>query len=60
MKMHKTEMRNPESMNMDKMSTEEMASLVITANYDAVKAVENASKTIAEAIDAVAAAFIID
>lgn len=60
MKMHKTEMRNHESMNMDKMSTEEMARLVITANYDAVKAVENASKTIAEAIDAVAAAFLSD
>lgn len=53
----KTEMRNPLSMAMDKMNTEEMARLVITANYDAVKAVENASSSIADAIDAIAVAF---
>ena len=50
-------MRNPLSKNMDKMNTEEMARLVITANYDAVKAVENASYEIAKAIDAVVSAF---
>lgn len=53
----KTEMRNPLSKNMDKMSTEEMTRLVVTANYDAVKAVENAVEQIARAVDAVAAAF---
>ena len=53
----KTEMRNPLSMNMDKMSTEEMARLVICANYDAVRAVENAAASISLAIDAIADAF---
>lgn len=53
----KTEMRNAASMNMDKMSTEEMAKLVITANYEAVKAVEDASSSIAKAIDAISVAF---
>ncbi len=53
----RTEMRNPASMHMDKMSTEEMARLVITANYDAVRAVENAAPEIAKAIDAIAEAF---
>ena len=57
MKIPKTEMRNPASMNMDKMSSEEMAKLVITANYEAVKAVENAANAIAIAVDAVAEAF---
>ena len=57
MNIPKTEMRNPLSMNMDKMNTEEMARLVIAANYDAVKAVENASPAIAEAVDAIAIAF---
>ena len=50
-------MRNPASMHLDKMGTEEMARLVITANYDAVKAVENAAADIAKAIDAIAEAF---
>ena len=57
MSIPKTEMRNPASMNMDKMSSEEMARLVITANYDAVKAVENAAGAIANAVDAIAEAF---
>lgn len=52
-----TEMRNPASMNMDKMSTEEMARLVICANYEAVRAVENAAESIAKAVDAIAFAF---
>jgi N-acetylmuramic acid 6-phosphate etherase len=52
-----TEMRNQASMNMDKMSTEEMARLVICANYDAVRAVENAAESIAKAVDAIAYAF---
>ena len=53
----KTEMRNPLSMNMDKMDTVELARLIITANYDAVRAAENAAASVAEAIDAVAKAF---
>ena len=53
----KTEMRNPLSMNMDKMSTEQMARLVISANYDAVRAVENAASDITLAIDEIAKAF---
>ena len=44
-------------MQMDKMSSEEMARLVITANYDAVKAVENAAESVAKAVDAIATAF---
>ena len=50
-------MRNPLSTHMDKMSTEEMARLVITANYEAVRAVEDASPAIARAVDAIAEAF---
>lgn len=57
MSMLKTEMRNPESKNMDKMNTTDMARLVISANYEAVKAAEDAAESIAEAIDAIAAAF---
>lgn len=53
----KTEMRNPESMNLDKMSTTDMARLVIRANYDAVRAVEDATESVAVAIDAIAKAF---
>ena len=53
----KTEMRNPASTHMDKMSSEEMARLVITANYDAVKAAEAAAPAVAKAIDAIAEAF---
>ena len=57
MSITRTEMRNPASTHMDQMSTEEMAKLVITANYEAVKAVENASQSIAQAVDAIATAF---
>ena len=57
MSIPRTEMRNPLSTHMDKMSTEEMARLVIRANYDAVKAAEDAAADIARAIDAVANAF---
>ena len=53
----RTEMRNPNSMHMDKMSSEELARLVITANYDAVRAVEAAAPQIAKAVDAIVAAF---
>jgi len=57
MNVPRTEMRNPKSMNMDKMSTEDMARLVITANYEAVKAAEDAAADIARAVDAIAEAF---
>ena len=57
MSIARTEMRNPESMHMDGMTTEDMARLVICANYEAVKAVENAADSIAKAIDAVVDAF---
>ena len=57
MSVPKTEMRNPDSLNMDKMQSEEMALLVIRANYDAVRACEKASAQIAKAIDAIANAF---
>lgn len=53
----KTEMRNPSSMNMDKMCSEEMARLVIRANYDAVRAAEDAKDDISKAIDAIAESF---
>lgn len=57
MSIQKTEMRNPQSMHMDKMSTEDMARLVITSNYDAVRAAEAACESIAMAIDAITHAF---
>jgi N-acetylmuramic acid 6-phosphate etherase len=57
MSIAKTEMRNPKSIHMDKMSTGEMARLVISANYDAVRAVEDAAESIALAVDAIAEAF---
>ena len=57
MNLSKTEARNPHSMNMDKMSSEEMARLVIAANYEAVKAVEDAAASIAKAVDAITEAF---
>ena len=57
MSIPRTEMRNPESMPLDKMSTEEMARLLISANHDAVDAALAASREIAMAIDAIAEAF---
>ena len=57
MSISKTEERNPLSMHLDKMSTTDMARLVISANYDAVRAVENAAESIAVAVDAIALAF---
>lgn len=57
MSIPKTEMRNPNSTHMDKMSTVAMARLVIRSNYDAVRAVEDAADSIAVAVDAVSKAF---
>ena len=58
MSIQKTEMRNPSSMQMDKMETVEMARLVITANSEAVRAVEDAAESIARAVDVIAEAFL--
>ena len=53
----KTEMRNPKSTHMDRMTSEDMAQLVIESNYEAVRAVEAARSEIAHAIDVVTKAF---
>ena len=50
-------MRNPLTMNFDKMSTEEMVSVMTLENANAVRAVEAASGSIAKTIDTVAEAF---
>lgn len=57
MSIQSTEKRNPLSMHMDTMDTLDMARLVISANHEAVSAVERAAESIATAIDAVACAF---
>ncbi len=44
-------------MHMDSMDTEDMARLVISANYEAVKAAEDAVSFIAKAVDEIAEAF---
>ncbi len=49
--MHKTEMRNPNTMNIDKATTEEMLNCIQTENYNAVKAIEPAMADIAKACD---------
>ena len=51
--MLKTEQRNPKSTHIDKMSTLEMVKLMSEENYVAVKAVEDAAESIAEAVDAI-------
>ena len=49
--MHKTEMRNPNTMNIDKATTEEMLNCIQAENYNAVKAIEAAIPDIAKACD---------
>ena len=49
--MLKTEMRNEKTTHIDKMSTKEMLELINEANYEAVKAVENAAPQIEKAIE---------
>lgn len=51
--MHKTEMRNEFSKGLDRMTTLEMISVMNRENYNAVKAVEDASAEIAAAIDVI-------
>ena len=55
--MLKTEMRNPNTMHIDKMTSLEMAKVMARENYRAVEAVEEQVETIAKAIDLVAGAF---
>lgn len=57
MSIAKTEMRNPASMHMDQMDTMDMARLVVTANYEAVRAVEEALPALSQAIEAISKAF---
>lgn len=52
--MQKTEMRNEHSRGLDKMTTLEMISVMNQENYNAVKAVEEASNEIAAAIHVIA------
>ena len=49
-----TEKRNENTMHIDKMSTLDMVKLMSEENYVAVKAVEDAAQSIAEAVDAIA------
>lgn len=55
--MLKTEMRNPNTMHIDKMTSLEMATVMARENYRAAAAVEAQVETIAKAIDLVADAF---
>ena len=55
--MLKTEMRNPNTMHFDKMSSAEQVAAMCRENQNAVLAVEKAAPEIAKAVDAVAAAF---
>lgn len=56
-KMLRTEMRNPYTMNFDKMSTSEMVAAMCRENMNAALAVEAASAQIGAAVDVVAEAF---
>ena len=55
--MLKTEQRNPNTTHIDKMTTAEMVSAIAKENYNAAKAVEEASEDIAKAVDAITEAF---
>ena len=55
--MIRTEMRNPRTTHIDRMTTEEMVSLIAKENYAVVKAVEEQTKAIAAAVDAVSNSF---
>ena len=55
--MLKTEQRNPNTTHIDKMTTAEMVAAIAAENYNAAKAVEEASADIAKAIDAITEAF---
>lgn len=53
--MLKTEMRNPKTTHLDRMSTAEMLSVIQEENYNAVKAVGECLEAIGKAVDAVTA-----
>lgn len=55
--MLKTEMRNPRTTHIDRMTSEEMVALIAKENYAVVKAVEKQTKPIAAAVDAVSETF---
>ncbi len=55
--MLRTEMRNPRTTHIDKMTSEEMVELIAKENYAVVTAVENEAKNIAAAVDAVSETF---
>lgn len=55
--MLKTEMRNPNTMHIDKMTSREMVAAMSRENYRAVEAVEEQLDTIAQAVDMIASAF---
>lgn len=55
--MLKTEMRNPKSTHIDKMSTIDMVNLIAEENILAVKAVQNAAESIAKAVEEVTKSF---
>ena len=51
--MLRTELRNPKTMHIDKMTTKEMVEVMALENYNAVQAVQAASNEIATAVDAI-------
>ena len=55
--MPKTEMRNPNTMHIDKMSSLEMAQAMSRENFRAAEAVEEQLEVIAKAVDLIADAF---
>ena len=55
--MLKTEQRNESTTHIDKMTTAEMVAAIAKENYNAAKAVEEASEDIAKAIDAITESF---
>ncbi len=55
--MLRTEMRNPKTTHIDKMSAAEIVSVMCEENYNAVRAVENASKSIEVAMEAIVNSF---
>ncbi|MDO4740505.1 MAG: N-acetylmuramic acid 6-phosphate etherase [Eubacteriales bacterium] len=54
--MLKTEMRNPRTMHIDRMSTPDMVGVITDEFYESVRAVERERESIARAVDCIAAA----
>ena len=55
--MLKTEMRNPRTTHIDRMTSEEMVALIAKENYAVVEAVEEQTRLIAAAVDAISETF---